>query len=411
MRLLLALVASRGLRLRHIDITAAYLHSNLDMPMYIEQPHGMEVPGDYVCRLKKAIYGLKTVPRRWAAKLRSVLEARGFKPLKWDANIYRKSDTIISTYVDDFMILAITDYQIDTVIKMLEQDLQIRDLGQMNCFLGINIEQSDGIRIHQADKIADVLNDLGLSDCRGASTPIADDSMVDRDEERLVDADTATKYRSAVGSLLHIAIMTRPDIQYAVNRLASRMRAPIENAMLALKHLARYMSRTKGATLYFPAGLKPQLTGSTDSSWGTIFSPKSIAGNSILVGGTPVCWASKKQPTTAQSTCEAEYKALQLLTRTTMVIKPLFEEIFGRSDGAMPTQIDNTAAILIAESRKISTRNRHFLMAESVVRDAIAAGLLRLQYTPSEEVIADGLTKALQRQKHADFCRMVRVSI
>jgi hypothetical protein len=51
---------------------------------------------------------------------------------------------------------------------------------------------------------------------------------------------------------------------------------------------------------------------------------------------------------------EAEYKALQLLARTTMVSKPLFREIFGQSDGAMPTQIDNTAAILVAESRKIS---------------------------------------------------------
>jgi hypothetical protein len=50
-------------------------------------------------------------------------------------------------------------------------------------------------------------------------------------------------------------------------------------------------------------------------------------------------------------------------------------------------------------------------MAESVLRDAIAAGLLRLQYTPSEEVIADGLTKALQKQKPAEFCRMMRVLI
>jgi len=102
-----------------------------------------------------------------------------------------------------------------------------------------------------------VVNDLGLTDYRGASTLIADDGLVNRDEEKLVNNETATKFRSIVGSFLHVAIMTRPDIQYAVNRLASRMRAPIENAMLALKHLGRYMSRTKGATLHFPAGLKP----------------------------------------------------------------------------------------------------------------------------------------------------------
>jgi hypothetical protein len=65
MRILLAFAASHSFKLRHIDITAAFLHSNIDTEIYVEQPHGMEQPGDLVYKLKKALYGLKTAPRRW----------------------------------------------------------------------------------------------------------------------------------------------------------------------------------------------------------------------------------------------------------------------------------------------------------------------------------------------------------
>ena len=60
--------------------------------------------------------------------------------------------------------------------------------------------------------------------------------------------------------------MTRPDIQYAINRLARCVKNPIENAMLALKHLVRYLSRTRHVTLLFPRGGPSTLTASSDSS-------------------------------------------------------------------------------------------------------------------------------------------------
>jgi len=93
--------------------------------------------------------------------------------------------------------------------------------------------------------------------------------------------------------------MTRPDIQYAVNRLARRVRQPTESAFLALKHLTRYLSRTRHASLYFPVRLKPELTASTDSSWGSTISPQGTSGNVFLVGGSPIAWWAKKQTLTA----------------------------------------------------------------------------------------------------------------
>ena len=78
MRMLLALAAGHNLYIRHVDITAAFLHAEIDRPIYIEQPHGKELPGDLVCKLHKAIYGLKTAPRRWQLKLRQVLNEMKF---------------------------------------------------------------------------------------------------------------------------------------------------------------------------------------------------------------------------------------------------------------------------------------------------------------------------------------------
>lgn len=412
MRMLLALAASKDLRINHVDITAAFLHADLDYPIYIEQPHKREKPGNLVCKLNKAIYGLRTAPRRWQQKLRKVLHDADFKSLKYDNNVFRRNNTIISTYVDDFMILAKTNEQINEAINMLSQAFQIKNLGEMTKFLGINIRQtSDGIRIDQMDKIEALCNDMGMDMCRGASTPVADDNLIDCDTDLPCTNDEANKYRSVVGSLLHIAKMTRPDIQYAVNRLSRRVHHPSNNAILALKHLIRYISRTKVAALFYPKSGDITLTASSDSSWGSATSSKGTTGNIFLVGGSPIAWWSKKQTVTAQSTCEAEYAALTSLAVAAQWIRPLYEEIFSISSSPIVTQVDNTAAMITANSNKVSARNRHFLMRESTVREAIRDGILELKYTPTNQCKADGLTKSLQRIKHTAFCAQINIDL
>lgn len=143
--------------------------------------------------------------------------------------------------------------------------------------------------------------------------PFADDNLIDRDTESPCNKTDATLNRSLVGTILHIADMTRPDIQYPVNRLTRHVRNPSENAMLSLKHLVRYSWRTKSASLHFPNNISIELTASSDSSWGSITSSKGTSRILFSVGNTPVAWWSKLQSVTAQSTCEAEYAALKTL--------------------------------------------------------------------------------------------------
>lgn len=80
-RILLAFAAHNNYHIRHVDITAAFLHADIDCPIYIEQPHGREKPGNLVGKLNKSICGVKSAPRRWQAKLRQVLSQMKFQPL------------------------------------------------------------------------------------------------------------------------------------------------------------------------------------------------------------------------------------------------------------------------------------------------------------------------------------------
>ena len=86
LRALLAVVAARGLHLHQLDVKTAFLNGDLEEVIYMKQPPGYEEGGPRtVCRLRKAIYGLRQAPRAWHAKLNSTLEGMGFRASTADA--------------------------------------------------------------------------------------------------------------------------------------------------------------------------------------------------------------------------------------------------------------------------------------------------------------------------------------
>ncbi|KMQ82777.1 cysteine-rich rlk receptor-like protein kinase protein, partial [Lasius niger] len=59
-------------------VAKAFLHGELDIPIYMEQPSGYEQDNDLVCLLNKAIYGLKQASMLWNVKLVKFLTSRNF---------------------------------------------------------------------------------------------------------------------------------------------------------------------------------------------------------------------------------------------------------------------------------------------------------------------------------------------
>jgi len=127
-----------------MDVKIAFLNENIEEEVYLEQPRDFEVHNraSHVCLLKKALYGLKHVPKAWYSRIGSYLQSIGFIKSDVDPNLYllmKGEDILILVlYVDDLFLTGA-----ETLIAVCKQDLakefEMKDLGLMHYFLGLEI--------------------------------------------------------------------------------------------------------------------------------------------------------------------------------------------------------------------------------------------------------------------------------
>jgi len=93
-RTILAYACSKQIKVYQMDVKSAFLNGEPEEEVYIEQPQGFEQSyhGDVVCKLKKALYGIKQASRAWYARLDKYLQQQGFKRGSVDNNLYIKMD-------------------------------------------------------------------------------------------------------------------------------------------------------------------------------------------------------------------------------------------------------------------------------------------------------------------------------
>jgi histone deacetylase 1/2 len=108
----------------------------------MRQPPGYEDKDKptYICKLDKALYGLKQAPRAWYSRLSSKLITLGFVASKSDMSlfIYHKRNTTIYMliYVDDIIVASSSQAATDALLMDLRQEFALKDLGDLNFFLG-----------------------------------------------------------------------------------------------------------------------------------------------------------------------------------------------------------------------------------------------------------------------------------
>ncbi|GJP83646.1 hypothetical protein CLOP_g13772 [Closterium sp. NIES-67] len=102
LRVLLAIAALLGWKIRQMDIVTAFLNGIIMEEVYMKQPEGLDDGSGRVCRLKKAIYGLKQAPRAWYHKLEEALLAGGFKKSECDPSLFllQEKDEILMLLVE-----------------------------------------------------------------------------------------------------------------------------------------------------------------------------------------------------------------------------------------------------------------------------------------------------------------------
>lgn len=191
-RAVLAIAASKGWKVHQMDVKTTFLNGKISEEVFIEQPEGFEThdPNAFVCRLKKALYGLKQAPRAWYERIDKYLTSLGFSKNEADPNLYYKRDkdgmVILILYVDDLLITG-DDHLIVQCKKDLIREFEMKDLGLLHYFLGLEVRQNvDNIILNQRKYTSDILKKFGMWNCKSMSCPMETNlhKLVQRHYER-----------------------------------------------------------------------------------------------------------------------------------------------------------------------------------------------------------------------------------
>ena len=236
-----------------------------------------------------------------------------------------------------------------------------------------------------------------LTEANTVSTPADLNIKLEKDDGISKQVDS-TIYQSIIGGLMYAATATRLDIAYVVGMLSKFNASPSEAHLIAAKWVIRYLKGTISLGLKYCKSEDGQLIGYSDADWaGDLDDRHSSTRNVFLMAGGAISWMSKKQAIVALSTSEAEYVALSSATQEAVWLRRLLVDL--RTAPKEPTVLmeDNQGAIAIARNPISHARTKHIDIRYHYVYEALQEGTIDLFYCPTEEMVADLLTKPLLR--------------
>jgi hypothetical protein len=178
-RVLLSLAANLDWPLHQFDVKNAFLHGDLEEEVYMDLPPGYTATSgdEVVCKLQRALYGLKQSPRAWFGRFSLAMKKYGYQQSHSDHTLFLKRQrgkvTALIIYVDDMIITGDDSKEISSLQEQLATKFEMKNLGGLKYFLGIEVARSkQGICLSQRKYILDLLSEVGLLECKPADTPI-----------------------------------------------------------------------------------------------------------------------------------------------------------------------------------------------------------------------------------------------
>jgi hypothetical protein len=289
----------------------------------------------------------------------------------------------------------------------IKDSFEVTDLGEPKKIVGIEItrdRQHKKITITQTKYIETILAKYGLQDASSVHTPLDPNIKLEPGDSE--PEGRSNNYASLIGSLMYAAVATRPDIAFAVNRLASFTTNPTMCHWTAAKRVLRYLKGTKdmGITYSQPdlndSNSQNHIIGYSDASFANNYDRTSVSGYAFIAAKGAITWGSKKQNIVSLSTTEAEYVCLSDAAREATWLRNLYQEIGFPEKESTLIHGDNQSALAIAENPCYHKRTKHFDIKHHYIRDQVQKGVMTLRYLPTAQMTADIFTKALSRKAH-----------
>eukprot|EP00253_Pinus_taeda_P017760 PITA_17760 len=260
---------------------------------------------------------------------------------------------IIVLYVDD-LILTGDDQLIKSCKEDLVREFDMKDMGLMHYFLGMEVWQRDGeVFVSQGKYANEILKRFHMEMCKPMETPLAGNW---RNED------------ATLGE--------------------------------ATKHVLRYLRGTTQYGLWYRWTEGVKLQGFTDADW--VCSPSdrtSTSGGIFNLGSATVSWYSRKQISLALSSTEVEYMATSQATCEAIWMRKTLVELLGQMMDPTVIYCDNQSCIRLSENPVFHDRSKHIDIRYHHLRDCVVKRIMMLLYISTEEQDADILTKALSKGK------------
>jgi hypothetical protein len=317
----------------------------------------------------------------------------------------------------------------------LGRHFKVKDLGEVKFLLGIEVvcnRKNGYVELSQQAYVEQLLNRFNLQGVKPASTPLSAGIRLMQDDCPITDetkADMAdVPYVSLIGALMYAAIGTRPDIAFAVGTLSRFLGNPGRRHWNEAKCVLAYLKGTSNYVIRYSSntlptgevigysrgvGMKPtggSIEGFCDSDWaGCVDTQRSTSRFVWMMNGGAVCWRSKLQTIVALSSTEAEYVGATPAVQEVIWLRDLLCELKMTDSSPSILNMDNRGATILTHGTGDSHRTKHIDIRYHFIRSHVEQKRIKVDYLPTDEMIADILTKNLGRTKHEYFTKKLGV--
>ncbi|KAG8497202.1 hypothetical protein CXB51_008577 [Gossypium anomalum] len=370
-RILLAIAAFHDYEIWQMDVKIAFLNGKLEEDVYMTQPEGFVDPKD-------------------AGKI-------------YEPCVYKKVSgntiTFLVLYVDDILIMGNDIPTLQSIKTWLGSCFSMKDLGEATYILGVKIYRDRSRRLlglSQCTYIDKVLKRFNMEQSKRGFLPMRHGISLSKEM-------CPSTYASAIGSIMYAMLCTRPDVSYALSMTSRYQVDPGEGHWTTVKNILKYLRRTKNTFLIYGGEEELSVKGYTDASFQTDKDDsRSQSGFVFCLNGGAVSWKSSKQSTVADSTTEAEYIAASEAAKEAVWIKKFITKlgVVPSISDAVELRCDNNGAIAQVKEPRSHQRSKHILRLYHLIREIIDRGDVEICRVPTDENIADPLTKPVTQQKH-----------
>ena len=408
-RLLAAFACEQDLEIYHLDIEQAFVNSKLEdgLDVYMKLPRGCGEMSGMIVKLAKSLYGLKQASRLWHAHLTKCLLDLGFEQCLADACVFRlmEEGLVVLTlvvHVDDVFSVGKKE-RYEKFCRDLGKMVPVKDLGPLSWYSGCFYErdrESGRLTISQENYALELAADYGIE--WGKSVPLGVGVGVKLGEFDVDEEDVMMPFRELIGSLMWLAMMTRPDIANAVRAIARYCAHPKLRHWEAARDVLGYVRRTSGMGISFQRGgaMGLSMQGFADADFASKAADRrSVSGGIVICCCGVIAWFARTQKCVTTSTTEAEYVALGDLVKELMFLRQVWLFFLPRAKMPLiPVFEDNEGAISLATNPVTNSNSKHIDVRHHFLREKVNRDEIKVIHVPSAYQHADFLTKALTRE-------------